>query len=372
MYAAHVAALGGLTFPLSGDGVHFWQTTIDWFSRSAVPSIAALRSYDELNTPLPFVVWGALEHGFHQGIWVPRALNLVLSFLVAALIAWPPGAVSTKRIAAAAGLLLCPYYLFVSARIYTDVPAIFCAAFGLWAYLDRRPALSAAFFVLGIACRQYIVAFPLAIVAHELTKPAVERSRRAIIASTAAAASLAGWVLLFHGVAPPAAIDEQGIVTANPVTVIPQNALYFLACLGLYFTVPARVFAGRLPDASDLPGRRMLAAGAAIAVLFVLFPPFGNQSVPTAEMGLFDRALHAAGLPPILRATVFGVFAIAAVWSLSGQRLALWLAASNALVLLKGPGTWDKYALPALAGLWLLTSRGETYDRAHAHDVRPL
>jgi hypothetical protein len=355
IYAAYVASLGGLTFPLSGDGIHFWQTTLDYFSHSALPSASALGSYNELNTPLPFVVWGALEYWFHQGIWVPRALNLVLSVAVVSLIAWPAGVWSPRRTLAAAGLLLCPYYLFVSVRIYTDMPAVFCAVLGLWAYLEKRSSLSAMFFILAIASRQFMVAFPVAILANELARGDGTRSWPALMASVLAAASLVGWGLFFRGIAPPAAIDAHEIATANLTTLIPRNGLYLLSCAGLYFALPASVFFWR--DRSGRPGRAMLATGAAIVVLFVIFPPFANQNPFTPQMGLVDRLMHAAGLPAVVRVSVLCVFAVAAIWSVWGDRLALWLTAANALVMLKAPETWDKYALPLLAGLWLLTSR---------------
>ena len=38
-----------LRFPLQWDENHFWETSLA-FSRSAVPSLDLLRSYDELNT----------------------------------------------------------------------------------------------------------------------------------------------------------------------------------------------------------------------------------------------------------------------------------------------------------------------------------
>lgn len=228
-----MAALGGLRFPLTGDETHFWHTAVWFFGRTPIPTLAALRSYPELNTPLPLVLWGELEYWCGQGLWLPRALNLMLSFAVAGLIVWPAGALSRRRVLAAAGLLLCPYFLFVSARLYTDMPAIAGVVFGLWAYLDRRHAWSAVFFALAIATRQYALAFPLAIVVYESTRRAGERSRPALVAASIAAATLAGWVLVFGDIVPPGPDAGPALATAGVLTLRPQNALYLLSCAGL-------------------------------------------------------------------------------------------------------------------------------------------
>jgi len=349
-------ALGGLRFPPGGDETHFWYNAVELFGRAPWPSLAALHSYPELSTPLPFVVWGALEYWLRQGVWLPRLLNVALSLSVASLVAMPPGGPTRRSIAACAGLLLCPYYLFVSARIYTDMPAIVCTTFGLWAYLERRHLRSALLFVLAIASRQYAVAFPLAIMAYEVTR-GHGRSRTALLAATLAATSLLGWVLFFGAIAPPEALASQSVPTAPLAALIPQNALYLLACTGLYFTLPHALLIGRPAPGPHLRSARTLTAIALIVLLFVLVPPLGNRGVDTITMGLFDRALHAASLAPAARAAVLCVCAAAALVSVLEAPVPLSLVVANALVMLKGHEAWDKYALPLLAALWLLTSR---------------
>jgi hypothetical protein len=355
VYALSIVAFGGLHFPLTGDEIHFWNTTLEFFT-APLPSMAALHSYNELNTPLPFVLWGTLHYWLHHGVWLARALNMAASFAVVVLIAWPSTPdVAVHRALAAAGLLMCPYYLFVSAHVYTDMPAIFFATFGLWAYLRGRHAFAAVLFALAIACRQYTVAFPLAIVAHEIVTGRVRRSCRGIVDAGAAAATLAGWVLFFGGIAPPVAIATQGIATAPFATVVPRNALYLIACAGLYFAVPAALLYRRAPRFAELRRFAILIAGIVLLVLFVVFPPLRNEGVPTVQMGLFDRVLHAAGLPDAPRVGVFYLFALAAV--ISVRRYALALIVFSALVTLKGHLAWDKHALPLVAALWFLASR---------------
>jgi hypothetical protein len=367
VYVAYLVALGGLRFPLTGDEVHFWPTAVEYFGRSPLPSVTALRSYPELNTPLPFVLWGTLEHWWQQGVWLPRALNLLLSFSLAAVIA-------RRSPSAAAALLLCPYYLFVSARIYTDMLAIGCAVAGLWAYLERRHVPSAVLFVLAISSRQLAVAFPLAVAACEMTRAHDRRSPAAVIAAGAAAASLPGWMVFFGGVASPVAIAGQMVATAKLSTVLPRNGLYLLACVGLYFALPVlAIERRRAMRAITVP--RLIAVAGVLLVAFVLFPPLGNAGVPTVTMGLLDRTLRALSLPSAVRVAAMFVLGATALIVVSRAPLQWWMTIANAVVMIKAPQAWDKYALPAIVALWFLHSRHETaaaagvtavYDRGGA------
>src|SRR6266496_4030805 len=77
-----------LTFPEIWDERHYWQTSL-FFSHSLIPDLERLRNYGELSTPLPFIMFGALEYFFKWGIFSGRLLNLVLSFMMTCLICLP-------------------------------------------------------------------------------------------------------------------------------------------------------------------------------------------------------------------------------------------------------------------------------------------
>jgi hypothetical protein len=119
VYLALFVYLDFLRFPLEKDELHFWPTALS-FSTSWIPSLAQLRSYPELNTPLAFLVFGGLEHLLHGGIMAGRLLNWTLCFGMTALII---SASDDARRAALAtiGLFVFPYYLGVSAHLYPDV-----------------------------------------------------------------------------------------------------------------------------------------------------------------------------------------------------------------------------------------------------------
>ena len=66
LYAALFVWRDCLQGPPQWDEVSFWQTSLT-FSDRLIPTLDQLRNYEELNTPLPFVLFGMLEYLFHQG-----------------------------------------------------------------------------------------------------------------------------------------------------------------------------------------------------------------------------------------------------------------------------------------------------------------
>jgi len=54
-----------LRFPLDCDETHFWRHSL-LFSHSPIPDLNTLRDYDELSTPLPFVIFGQIKRIFGQ------------------------------------------------------------------------------------------------------------------------------------------------------------------------------------------------------------------------------------------------------------------------------------------------------------------
>ena len=65
----------------------FWNTSLT-FSDRLIPRIEDLRDYTELNTPLPFIIFGALEYLFDRGIFTGRLLNLILSLIIVFIIGY--------------------------------------------------------------------------------------------------------------------------------------------------------------------------------------------------------------------------------------------------------------------------------------------
>ncbi len=366
VFLAVVVGFNFLRFPIRADELHFWPTSLQLF-QNGFPSVDQLRTYNELNTPLPFLIFGGLEYIFHGGIVVGRAINLVSSLAIVLFIG-AASEFSLRSILCAAGLLVFPYCLLVGAHLYTDTLATLLTVAGIALY-PRRWHWTAGFcFIMGIACRQYIVAFPLALVAHTLVSQL--RSRRVLIeaellSSAIAALSLAGWYLFFGAAAPQPALQAQHIGVGR---FYPEHGLYFLTCIGVYFVLPECLLF-RSAEPLLRPGPWSFVIALAISGLFWLSPPIANVViVPT--MGYFDIAVRSVLSTPA-RLILFWLLAVLACLRLRPLSLGGLMLYANALILGGAHVAWDKYALPMLAALWLLKSADQIDELKPASATRP-
>src|SRR6202451_3830010 len=79
VFLALLAGFDFLRFPIRADELHFWPASVALF-QNGLPSLSQVQSYNELSTPLPFLIFGGLEYVFHGGIVVGRAVNTASSF----------------------------------------------------------------------------------------------------------------------------------------------------------------------------------------------------------------------------------------------------------------------------------------------------
>ena len=365
IYAIVLWRMHWLQFPLDRDEEHLWPTSL-LFSHSLIPPLHTLRDYAELNTPLPFLIFGQIQRLFGHGLVLSRYLNLTLSAALVVLIGFVHGRPTRTSALSVLGLILFPYYLGVATHAYTDILAAFLSTLGIWMHLRRRYAAAALCWMLAIASRQYMVAFPLGVAAYELIASASESGRLRFtwraswMCPLAAALSLLAWICFFGGLAPGTAIAHQrpSSVVANRFFV--DHALYFLACIGAYYCLPEAILFGvTSPRSPESPAGWRLCAMLAIllAAAFVAFPPIRNVgfAIEWHTMGYLDIAARWM-LNDLWRVVLLYAFALWAVVRFSTTRntLPIWLLAANALVMTKAHIAWDKYALPMLCVLWLL------------------
>lgn len=352
VFLAVLAGFDFLRFPIRADELHFWPTSIALF-QNGFPTLHQLRTYGELSTPLPFVIFGGLEHIFHGGIIVGRAINMASSLAII-LIIGALGSFSLRALLCAIGLLLFPYFALVGTHLYTDPLAVLGTVAGVALYLRGRPWESAACFIVGIACRQYIVAFPLALFARELLRQAwLKRFALSseLFAAALAVLSLAGWYLFFGDFAPQDALHAQNLVAGR---FYPEHGLYFLTCIGLYFVVLECILFRSIARLL-MPGFAAIAIMAAVSVLFLFFPPIENVNPPVPTMGYFDIAARSV-LPEPGRIALFWALAMLACLRFKPFSTGGLMLYANAALLACAHVAWDKYALPMLATLWLLKS----------------
>ena len=359
LYIALVAWLDFLQGPLWWDEASFWETSLT-FSYRLLPTLEDLQNYQELNTPLPFVVFGAVEHLFHQGIFGGRLLNLILSLSMVFMIGWPSRSKGSRGIVCLIGLFLCPYYLWLSGRLYTEMIACFWVLMGVVSYVHNRYLLSSIAFILAIASRQYMLAFPLAIATYEFVF-AIAQSKKvgriklsnqgALLAPLFAVLSICGWFLLFQGLVPQTAIDVDKAPEIQETiwALTPGGAINFLSFVGCYIVIPELILFQPLTKLRLI--RKNWRKNALIAVglllFFLFFPPLLEGSGNVIKV--------ANVLPEQYKMLFFYVLSWLACARFFQGNLMCLVVLMNGLIMMKAY-PWDRYVLPLAVVFWYLKS----------------
>jgi len=139
------------TVALYQDEFHYLPTAV-LFSHEIVPSIELLKSYNELNTPVPFLLGGWVVRAFGENIQHLRLLTFATSFLLLMLFIWNSPDRSRRFWLCLAGLLAFPNYYLCSVYYYTDIFALFFVLAGIIAYLKRRHLGGLWLFVAAVSC----------------------------------------------------------------------------------------------------------------------------------------------------------------------------------------------------------------------------
>jgi hypothetical protein len=353
-YTVLFFAMHQLRGPIWVDEGWFWETS-QQFSERLIPTLDQLRNYGELNTPLPFILYGQLEFLFGGGLFAGRLLNFVISLTIVFLIGWPGQSRRYRPVLAVIGLFLFPFYLWLSARYYTDLIASIFTLLGVILYRQQRHIPSGLMFILAISARQFMVAFPVAIAAHELVLAIRQRRRPSLsfFLPFFAALSLLGWFVLFGGMTPQVALENRPApwMQHSLWALAPSSGMFFLSALGLAFVIPEFLLFYRKLDWQAVFSKRSLLIAVGLLALFILFP------WPDYGRGLVWRA---GQLMPtmLLRQVLFYVLALLTCLRFANFSLATWMVLFNAAVMMKA-FPWDRYALPMLIVLWYLQAKDE-------------
>ncbi|GAB4366856.1 MAG: hypothetical protein Kow00121_04610 [Elainellaceae cyanobacterium] len=338
--------------PLFADEKSFWKTSL-LFSHSLLPDLNQLKNYPELNTPLPFIIFGNLEYLFSQGIFAGRLLNLILSLIMVFLIGVPLHRNSKHSVLSAIGLLSFPYYLWLSSLLYTDIVAAFFVFFGFWFYLRNQHLLSGIAFVLAIASRQYMLTFPVALIAYEIANSLMSgrfQFRLQWLTPAIAASSIFVWFRFFNGIAPQSGIVERATTPAVQQTlwaIAPDSSLYFLACLGLYFVIPEWLLFCRKINPKFLLIRKNYFIASGLLALFLIFPPIEAHGLLIKVTDFLPASVFSMAL--------FYCLALLVCLRFSKINLAFFVLLVCAGLMMKAY-PWDKYALPLLVVFWYFKS----------------
>lgn len=359
VYLLVVTYLDFLQGPIWWDEGRFWNSSLT-FSDSLIPTIEDLKTYNSLNTPLPFMLFGILEYLFGGGMFAGRLFNLVLSLGIVAIIGWPTKERGGRALLCLVGLFMCPYFLWLSGRLYTEMVACTWVLLGVIAYIRNRHLLSGLAFILAISSRQYMLAFPAAIAAYEFLRVAQDYWQyRTIdwqrqirwIAPFIAASSILIWFTLFQGLAPASATAVTAPEVQKTLWALEVGrAVNFLAFIGAYIVIPELIlFPLKAPIQTV---KQQWKKGVAIAGLLLVF----CLIAPPPVMGNGNVVKLASLLPNYpLQFILYYSLALLACIRFAKPDLMFWLVLFHAAMMTKAL-PWDRYVLPLVVVFWYLKS----------------
>ncbi|MEO1184106.1 MAG: hypothetical protein AAFX46_05040 [Cyanobacteria bacterium J06636_27] len=360
LYILLIFWLDFLQGPYWYDEKTFWRTTLT-FSNSLFPSLEDLRDYTELNTPLPFIFFGALEYLFQKGIFAGRLLNLILSLVIVLLVGYPTRSKGTRAILCLIGLFLCPYYLWLSGRLYTEMIACFWVIIGFVSYIRNRHFISCIAFILAIASRQYMLAFPIAITTYEFIiainniqkfDKITDLFKWRWIAPLIAALSIFVWIYLFQGLVPKTALEVRLApeVQRSTWALKPGGVINFLSFVGLYIVIPESIlFRANLSfKLLNHHRRKITIIALALLIYFMIFPPLLSGSGNIAK--IVDLLPYNT-----LKMLLFYSLSLLACVRFSQPNLISLIVMFNSLIMVKAY-PWDRYVLPLVVVFWYLKS----------------
>lgn len=392
LYIFSIIRFDFLQGPLMWDEIHYWETSL-LFSDDLVPTLDSMQQYGELSTPLPFVIFGALEYLFNQGAFAGRLLSLTLFLVIAFIIGWPNKEREDRSLRCLVGLCLCNSYLALNGRLYTEMITCTFVLLGIASYTKQKHILSALAFTAAIACRQYMIVFPAAIACCEfvaarthlkptsqpgsMTDPAAlpSSTREETKSSWAtnnrwilpaiATLSLLIWIYLFKGLAPVWLLEESNTpdIQRTFLDIDPGGAIHSLAAVGAYIVIPELILFNPVTSIKKLlkPRRKIAIIAAVLLLYIILFPP---------SLEGLGRLLKTALMLPHLSLSflLFYILALLACIRFTEPSLMAVIVLFQTIIMTKAY-PWDKYVLPVAVVFWYLKSYGLEYGLALSSDV---
>lgn len=280
-----------LTRPPWGDESHFVET-VRTFGQGIDSDL--LRQYEEMSTPLPFVIyalWGRLV-GFD--LWQLRILSIIIA--LATYLLWH-GLLFLRLknrwavLLASAFLVLHPYMVGLSIFVFTDMLSILFVLLAIHAVISRRPVQLGLALAGAVLCRQYAVFLTLATAVFYLLSWLQNRQDSALRMLASSVLSILPFgclVILWGGLSP---LNKWRLYYFEQGLDFHPEMLCLYLCLMSLFLAPLLIYARRLVY-SDW---RITAGCFALSFLYWLYPV--RASTPAVEMGvdtvgLFHRFLE--------------------------------------------------------------------------------
>ncbi len=159
VYCLVLICIFGFDYKPWTDEEHFYFTILEFIKS---PTLGTLKHYEEMSTPLPFIIYGIWGLIFNSDLATLRILSLLIAFttiLSAFYFFRKAGLSNIASICSILILTLNPYFTGVSFFVYTDM---LCELFMIWSFiflLQQNMLASCISLLLAILCRQYMLFF---------------------------------------------------------------------------------------------------------------------------------------------------------------------------------------------------------------------
>ena len=187
----------GLHRPCWHDECHFVETIRLFISD---PSLSTLRHYNEMSTPLPFILYAAWGTVFGDSLVSLRLLSVIIAVITICAYFYfflKELGRPTAALFLTVFLALNPYMAGASIFVFTDMLAMLFLVLLCFAIRNRSPGLSFVASAAGLLCRQYFLFVVIASVAYCVWCFFLQKKRRDVFTAAGLAAGIIPLVALF-------------------------------------------------------------------------------------------------------------------------------------------------------------------------------
>jgi 4-amino-4-deoxy-L-arabinose transferase-like glycosyltransferase len=372
LYIIGLLVFIGLNHAPWTDESHFLTTT-ELFLRH--PTLATLQHYNEMSTPLPFLIYATwAKIGNFDVAWLR-----ILSILIALITYFTYYLVSKRyfneKIAFTTVIFLSlnPYMFGLSFFVYTDMLSILAIVMAIYFMQRNNIFMVAVCCAMGVLCRQYAVFFTIATGLFYLAEYFKTKEKEQIWNCIKVCISIIVLIPLFilwKGISP--ANDLKSLYLNEPFQYHINALTAYLVCISIYCLPIITLYIYQRKNHLNLKTMVILAMLSFFYYLFPISTSACGIKAGYMHIGFVDKILHTI-IP--LDIVIHIINHILFFISLTGLYLLIKESKENQVVryamistgcfLLIMPFsylTWEKYALPLIA-IIIVTMGGETLKR---------
>jgi hypothetical protein len=299
-----IIAFSGLNRPIMGDEGHF-IATINLFAQNW--SWETIRTYNEMSTPLPFMLYAQWGKLFGLEVASLRVLSLLIGFTGALLFFTVARRLIVQHrfvIFAYLLFLFQPYLIGFTMYVYTDMFAIAGLLIAFWGAIQRNHWLLVVGLVLALLSRQYAIFFVMTLILFYFYEYFAARKRDTLVLLLATLFSGLPLSFLFwywQGMAPDN--EMRSIYLTSPATFHLTSLVLYVSCITIYL-FPAIFLRMR----TLLMNKKIWIIALVLSAIYLLAPIRASQAalnVDIETVGLFHRLIRSVCANQLLVDTVF-------------------------------------------------------------------